>query len=111
MKLQELKSLIREEVRKVIKEAEIPAEAQAFAAAAKKKYQANLLGVDFIEPKPGHTVVTAYINIDKWDLPDKYWANKYTKTLGNSAFLFRTEPVGSRTFSLSNMRGTEVPVK
>jgi hypothetical protein len=108
MKASEFRKLIREEVRKIIKEANTPTEAQDFAIAASDKYKSALLGVDFIKSS-GRTVVTAHVDIDKWRLADKYWANKYTATLGNKAFVFKSVPKDASNFKSTDMFGTEVP--
>ena len=106
MKIQEFRKLIREEVRRVIAENTAPIEAQDFAIAAKKKFKDALLGVDYIKGY-NSTLVTAHVDIKKWKLADKYWANKYTKTLGNNKFKFRTEAQPT-TFTKDDMYGTEV---
>jgi hypothetical protein len=108
MKISEFRKLIREEIQKILENA-VPIEAQDFAAAAKKKYKDALLGVEYFN-KSGLTVVKAYVDVEKWNLVDKYWANKYTKTLGNNAFRFLTVPEPVKTYRKNNMRGTEVKI-
>jgi len=107
MKKSELQQIIKEEIRKVLSEASAPAEAQEFANAAKKKFKDALLGVDYFKSS-GRTIVTAHVDIKKWTIADKYWANKYTKTLGNNTFEFATRPHPASAFKKADMSGTEV---
>ena len=99
MKKSELQQIIREEIRKIINEASIqdimPVVTQ-FTDAAEKKYKNNLYDVRMDTIATGDIVVTAYVNISKWDVADKYWANKFTKNFGNTIpgtkILFITKP-------------------
>jgi hypothetical protein len=111
MKISEFKKLIREEVRKVIAEANTPTEAQDFAKAASEKYKSALLAVEFIKGGSGTTIVTAHVDIKKWRQADKTWANKYTEAFGDDAFSFKVVPKDASTFKASDVYGTSFPIK
>ena len=87
MKKSELKQIIKEEIRNVLNESSIrdimPVVTQ-FVEAAKKKYKDNLYDVRVHKTLSGNFAVTAYVKTEKWDLPDKYWSNKFTKNFGNA---------------------------
>lgn len=87
MKKSELKALIKEEIKNVLNESSIrdimPVVTQ-FVEAAKKKYKDNLYDVRVHKTLSGNFAVTAYVKTEKWDLPDKYWSNKFTKNFGNA---------------------------
>ena len=87
MNKQELNNLIKEEIRNVLNESSIrdimPVVTQ-FVEAAKKKYKHNLYDVRVHKTLSGNFAVNAYVKTEKWDLPDKYWSNKFTKNFGNA---------------------------
>ena len=87
MKKSELKQIIKEEIRNVLNESSIrdimPVVTQ-FVEAAKKKYKHNLYDVRVHKTLSGNFGVKAYVKTEKWDLPDKYWSNKFTKNFGNA---------------------------
>jgi len=90
MKVSEFRNLIREEVRKVLKEAtetDAMSIATQFADAVKKKYKNYLYDVKMFKTRGtrGDYMVQAYVDIKSFNgLRDKYWANKFTKDYGGN---------------------------
>ena len=111
----QFRQLIREEIRKVLKEAsskDIMPVVKQFVAAVKKKYGDALYDVRMfkVSGSSNEYQVQAFVDIQKWDVSHKYWANKFTKNFGNTVpgiqIDFSTEPTPAG--SASSKRGKSV---